>query len=202
MNVGSPGQDIRQSWCRHNRGVLAKYMSANGIQVFHAPLQTPEAIGRVERHGGIIKAMYRRVCSETQPVGIDQVNQVLTQCCRIKNSMHRVGGYSPSQWVLGTCPRGANSFMDEEGWADLGAIGDRIDPDSIFALQHKALLRNAQPIYENYGVGDIVCFRRDFMGKTQWSPASRVIGKEGDKKVWVLCENIPVLVDEKLEAGK
>ena len=77
----------------HNRGVLAKYMSANGIQVFHAPLQTPEAIGRVERHGGIIKAMYRRVCSETQPVGIDQVNQVLTQCCRIKNSMHRVGGY-------------------------------------------------------------------------------------------------------------
>ena len=199
----------------HNRGVLAKYMSANGIQVFHAPLQTPEAIGRVERHGGIIKAMYRRVCSETQPVGIDQVNQVLTQCCRIKNSMHRVGGYSPSQRVLGTCPRGAPSFMDEEGWTDLGAIGDRIDPDSIFALQHKArmeakkafveldcskrvqraLLRNAQPIYENYEVGDIVCFRRDFMGKTQWSPASRVIGKEGDKKVWVLCENTPVLVD-------
>ena len=31
--------------------------------------------------------------------------------------------------------------------------------------------------------------------RTPWSPASRVIGKEGDKKVWVLCENIPVLVD-------
>ena len=96
--------------------------------------------------------------------------------------------------------------MDEEGWTDLGTIRDRIDPDSIFALQHKArmdakkafveldcskrvqraLLRNAQPIYENYEVGDIVCFRRDFNG---------VIGKEGDKKVWVLCENIPVLVD-------
>ena len=59
----------------------------------------------------------------------------------------------------------------------------------------RALLRNAQPIYENYEVGGIVCFRRDFMGRTQWSPASRVIGKEGDKKVWVLCENIPVLVD-------
>ena len=31
----------------HNRGVLAQYMSAQGIQVYHAPLETPEAIGRV-----------------------------------------------------------------------------------------------------------------------------------------------------------
>ena len=86
--------------------------------------------------------------------------------------------------------------MDEEGWTDLGAIGNSIDPDSIFALQHKArmevkkafveldcskrvqkaLLRNAQPMYENYEIGVIVCFPRDFMKKTQWSPASRVIG--------------------------
>ncbi|CAJ1436960.1 unnamed protein product [Effrenium voratum] len=33
---------------------------------------------------------------------------------------------------------------------------------------------NAQPIYENYEVGDIVCFRRDFMGKTQWSQFPKV----------------------------
>ena len=37
----------------HNRGVRAQYMSAKGIQVYHAPLETPEAIGRVERHGGV-----------------------------------------------------------------------------------------------------------------------------------------------------
>ncbi|CAJ1338737.1 unnamed protein product, partial [Effrenium voratum] len=33
---------------------------------------------------------------------------------------------------------------------------------------------NAHPIYENYEVGDIVCFRRDFMGKTQWSQFPKV----------------------------
>ena len=32
---------------RHNRGVLQQYMSENGIQVHHAPLETPEQIGRV-----------------------------------------------------------------------------------------------------------------------------------------------------------
>ena len=48
-----------------------------------------------------------------------------------------------------------------------------------------------------YSVGDVVCFRRDNQpGKTTWSPASRVIGHEGNENqnVWVLCENIPVLV--------
>ena len=50
----------------HNRGVLAQYMSAQGIQVYHAPLETPEAIGRVERHGGVLKGMARKVVSQTQ----------------------------------------------------------------------------------------------------------------------------------------
>ena len=50
---------------------------------------------------------------------------------------------------------------------------------------------------QTYSVGDVVCFRRDNQpGKTTWSPASRVIGHEGNENqnVWVLCENIPVLV--------
>ena len=48
-----------------------------------------------------------------------------------------------------------------------------------------------------YSVGDVVCFRRDNQpGRTTCSPASRVIGHEGNENqnVWVLCENIPVLV--------
>ena len=42
----------------------------------------------------------------------------------------------------------------------------------------------------------MICFRRDNQGKTTWSPASRVIGHEGQhgENIWVLCENVPVLV--------
>ena len=61
----------------------------------------------------------------------------------------------------------------------------------------RALLRSAKPIPHTYSVGDVACFRRDNQpGKTTWSPASRVIGHEGNESqnVWVLCENIPVLV--------
>ena len=72
------------SWCGHpmnlmndrglhNRGVLAKYMDEHGIQVYHSPLEAPENIGRVERHGGIAKALFRKVSRETQPLGRGQL---------------------------------------------------------------------------------------------------------------------------------
>ena len=60
----------------HNRGVLAQYMSAQGIQVYHAPLETPEAIGRVERHGGVLMGMARKVISQTQARGESQIQSV------------------------------------------------------------------------------------------------------------------------------
>ena len=46
----------------HKRGALADYMS---IQVYHASLETPEPIGRVERHGSVLKGVARKVISQT-----------------------------------------------------------------------------------------------------------------------------------------
>ena len=199
----------------HNRGILAQYMGAHGVQVTHAPLETPEAIGRVERHGGVLKAMVRKTAAQVQAHGWQQMQQVLDEACLVKNSLLRQGGYSPAQWVLGRAPRELPSILSEDGHADLGAIQDSIDPESAFALQHqcraeakkafvqldtskrvqKALLRSAKPIPGEYRVGDVVTFRRTKAGKTTWSPASRIIGFEGREKeaVWLLCENVPVL---------
>ena len=200
----------------HNRGTLASWMAAHGVQVHHAPLETPEAIGRVERHGGVLKGMARKVVAQTQAVGWVDLQSVVDECCTTKNHLLRTGGYSPAQWVLGKAPKGVPSLVDEEGWADLGSIQDSLDPESKFALQHqaraeakkafvhmdtskrvqRALLRNAKPIPQTYAVGDVVTFRRDKSGKAVWSPASRVIGHEGSEQqdVWVLCGGIPVLV--------
>eukprot|EP00439_Symbiodinium_sp_Y106_P072081 s1917_g13.t1 len=112
----------------HNRIVLAQFCAAHGIQVSHAPLETPEAIGRVERHGGALKAKARKVVAQTQAVGQGQLQTVLDEFCLTKNSMLRHGGYSPSQWVLGKTPRGPPSFMEEE---DLGSLEDQANPESV-----------------------------------------------------------------------
>ena len=85
----------------HFRGVLYRYLSGHGVQVHTASLETPEAIGRVERHGGIGKAMYKQVCAETQCQGIEQIQTVLNEVCSIKNTTARHSELSPSQWVLG-----------------------------------------------------------------------------------------------------
>ena len=43
----------------HNRGVLQQYMDEHNIQVHHVPLESPESLGRVERHGGLLKALFQ-----------------------------------------------------------------------------------------------------------------------------------------------
>ena len=133
----------------------------------------------------------------------------------MKNDSARVGGFSPSQWVLGRAPRGVASLMSEEDHAQLGAIQARHDPSSIFALQHlarieaqkafvhldcsrrvqRALTRNASVFDREFNIGDLVTFRRDNQrGGTSWSPTCRVIGHENQKNIWLLCGNVPVLV--------
>ena len=214
------------SWCGHpvniacdrglhNRGVMKRYMDEHGIQVFHTPLESPENLGRVERHGGIVKSLFRKVCKETSAQGREQVEQVLLEVVATKNNSSRVGGFSPSQWVLGKGPRSDPSPLSEERFAELGAIEARHNPESIFALQHmarqeaqkafvhldcsarvsRALTRNASSFPREYAVGDLVTFRRDNQrGGTTWSPTSRVIGHEGERNLWLLCGNVPVLV--------
>ena len=199
----------------HMRGVLASYCAANGIQVKHAPLETPEAIGRVERHGGIAKALYRKVAAEVQPTDVEQVDRILAEVAQVKNNSTRHGGFSPAQWVLGRSHKTQPSLLGEQ-WSDLGVLQEQADPESIFALQQmarvearkafvyldtskrvqRAMLKNASPISMKYEVGDVVCYRRDNNadGGVRWSVASRVIGHEGERDVWVLCRNVPVLV--------
>ena len=95
----------------HSRGILAQYMSSQGFQVYHAPLETPEAIGRVEHHGGVLKGMARKVIAQTHARGEVEIQSVLDESCLTKNSLLRNGGYSPSQWVLDKAPREAPSLV-------------------------------------------------------------------------------------------
>ena len=61
----------------HNRGVLAQSTTP--------PLEIPEAIGRVERHGGVLKGMARKVISQTQGRGEVEIQSVLDESCLTKN---------------------------------------------------------------------------------------------------------------------
>ena len=90
--------------------------------ILNLPLETPAAIGKVERHGGILKAMVRKVVAHTETAGLADFEMLLQECTSTKNQLQRTNGYIASQWVLGKHPRMPGSVTDMSESADLGVI--------------------------------------------------------------------------------
>ena len=200
-----------------NRGAFAKGLRDRGVQIRTAGLESPEHIGRGERHGGIIKRTWRRVCRELHIHGKSACKVAMAHIVAEKNDYIRHGGFSPSQWVLGRKPRAVANLLDEDEFADLGAIAASMDGATAFgyqtAVRHEArkalihqdchrrvksaLLRNAAPLPGKYAAGDLVCYRINRVQgqagrvEPQWSSVSRIIGFD-NKTVWVVHGGVPV----------
>ena len=197
----------------HNRGAFATGLSQHGVVLRQAGLESPEHIGRCERHGGIIKRAYRRVCRQHHLQGKEQVKAAMTECQVAKNEFVRHGGFSPSQWVLGRQPRGIGHLLDEDELGQLGVLSGAMDPSTAFgrSIEYRhtarrayvqadtsrraraAVLRKSGPLPGKYSAGDLVCYRieRDSSGVPSWSGVSRIIGFDG-KTVWVTHRGVPV----------
>ena len=144
------------------------------------------------------------------------MNIVASETCATINELSRHGGISPAQWVLGRTPRySAGEQGDTETAGMIGAIQEREVPTTIFAkrmgLRHEAkkafmywdssqrvsnaLLRKSAPKAGDYNVGDLISFQRNEKSqgvqRNRWSPAARIIGFEGPKICWALCEGVP-----------
>ena len=103
----------------HNRGIFSSTATKNGVRFRVAGLESPEQIGRVERRGDILKKMMTKIIKETNAVGAEQIEMILTECLNACNELCRHGGFSPSQWVLGKFPRNPGSIHDEQEFADI-----------------------------------------------------------------------------------
>ena len=155
--------------------------------------------GKVERHGGFLKATLRRVAQESQIEGVDGIKEALSECVSVKNDLTRHHGYSPSQHVFGKAPRRPGSMLDDtEDLGTLEAMTDETSPfwtccqaraeakKAFLRLETskrvaKALAKNAAPVLYDYQIGDLFVYRRDNVpgvSGTVWSTTSRVIGKE------------------------
>ena len=133
----------------------------------------------------------------------------IAEAVSTKNNLSRNGGFSPSQWVFGTLPRGPGDQFDEQEFADLGPLQGQLEPGTAFARRAelrasarrafiredcgrrvaRAVLRKAAPLVGEYATGDIVCYRKEDQG---WSPACRLIGFDGNKTAWLICAGTPV----------
>jgi hypothetical protein len=106
----------------HNRGAFAANLSAAGVYIRQAGLESPEQIGRGERHGGMFKKSFKRVIHDNHVVGKREMSIAAMETLVTKNEFVKKGGFSPSQWVLGKLPRGVGQYLDEEEIGHLGKL--------------------------------------------------------------------------------
>ena len=151
-----------------------------------------------------MEGMIQRMTHELGLSGELQMREALAEALSTKNSQSRIKGFTPCRWVFGKLPREPGMASDEN--MDMGVIEAMADERHEFAKVNeireeaqkafikedlsrrvaKALLRKAAPINKEYGVGDLVCFKTEQSG---WSTASRVIGFEGPKIVWLTIKD-------------
>ena len=97
----------------HNRGVFVRILGKNGVYVRNIGLESPEHLGRGERHGGIIRTNMKKIIREHQITTKVHIKMAMADSLSEKNEYMRRGGFSPSQWVLGRAPRGVGHMLDE-----------------------------------------------------------------------------------------
>ena len=92
----------------HNRGVFARTLAQHGVLIRQAGVESPEQI------------VLKRMVIEHAVQGFDDIKIAIAEAVSTKNNLSRNGGFSPSQWVFGTLPRGPGDQFDEQEFADLG----------------------------------------------------------------------------------
>ena len=143
------------------------------VLILQAGVESTEQTGRVERHGGLFKAVVKRMITEHVVQGFDDMKIVIAEAVQHQEQPQL-------QWrdlATGT-------------WADLGPLQEQFEPGTAFARHAelrasarrafrredfgrrvaRAVLRKAAPLVGKYATGDIVCYRKEDQG---WSPACR-----------------------------
>ena len=196
----------------HNQGQVASLMRAHGIEVRQAARQAPWQIGRGERHGGILKAMIKRLITAHQLSGDMSISAAVTQSTAVKNSMYNHDGYVPSQWVLGRLPHDVTSLLGENEVEALSPQQETDDPETVYGklMQmrqwakecfiyldssqriRRAMLRQTHPIRGPYQMGDLVSYHR----RGRWYGPARVLSHEGKSSLWLVHGGMTLLVAE------
>ena len=192
----------------HNRGIFQSELEKLGARFVHIAAEARHQLGRTERHGGTLKRMASQVITASQAEGALEVQMAVTQAADVKNGLASLGGFTPSQWVLGRLPK--NGIFKHEDEEELVVFDE--DPHSTFNRRNlmretaraawmqedssrrvrAAMLRKGGSEEAVYKTGDFVAFMRRRGGGPKWYGPARVLVQEG-KNIWVLHGGVPII---------
>ena len=106
--------------------------SVEGSTLKVIPIDSPWKNGVTERHGGIAKQILYKLVDQMSVTDESVFQMCVAAAAQAKNSLSRVCGYSPVQWVLGKEPSTAFSVLDSPHQL---ACHDRLLRGGKFAIQ-------------------------------------------------------------------
>ena len=152
----------------HNRGVFLQWIKKQGIDVRDAGVESPEQIGRTERHGGLWKDIFKKVVTDKNVIGEAEMIATAVEVDNTKNELSRIGGFAPAQWVLGRLPRVPGSQFDEDEAFDLGALANTAGDGSDEFSRQSAIRASARTTFS-------IWRKNSASFATQSCPAARTI---------------------------
>eukprot|EP00435_Cladocopium_sp_Y103_P040884 s349_g11.t1 len=206
--AGFPERGVVADRAKPFLSALAADVADHGCTFNTAAKASPWQIGQIERHGGLWKETFRRVCWAQQVHGRQEVVLTTAAVNQAKNALIRKGGFSPAQWVLGRDVRIPAALCDDQEVMRVGAQALAATPNSTFYRKtelrmaareaftksftsdalRRAELRQIRPSRGPFLPGMYVFYydasERD-PSPNCWRGIARVIGKEGSSTVWI-----------------
>ena len=166
---------------REFRGGFSRLCAEAGVVVFRAAARAPWQQGRVERHGGLMKAMLEKGREDMPPTSREELGALLHACEAAKNRFSNRSGFSPTQRQIGHWPRMPSSLLSDEAidpaLQSQGHTDEfertlemrRVAQDAFMKLSSReaaARALKARPrVQENYKSGDLVYVYRTLRRK-------------------------------------
>ena len=215
--AGFPERGVVTDRAKYFLADFAEEIASHGCHFDTAAKAAPWQIGQVERHGGLWKETFRKLCWDQQISSYDEVLWATSATNQAKNSLVRKAGFSPAQWVLGKDVRLPASLADEDEVGRVGAQALADTPGTRFHRKNqirmaaresftkaansdairRAELRQVRPSRGPFPVGTYVFYydaANKQPGPNCWRGIARVVGREGQSTIWLSHRGILIAV--------
>ena len=204
--AGAPTELFVDAGKELNSREFSQFVQERGIRCTTIAVEAHWQMGKIERHGGFLQTMLKKIDLEETVHSYEQLQKVLTQCTNAKNALSIRRGYAPEVIVFGKHARLPGSILSDESRPSHEALLQ--DEEEIAPSQFREMLRLRQlarkafheadndsalrrafnrrstPHRNHYDPGEWIMIWRNSIRGGAWFGPTKVIIQEGQDVVW------------------
>ena len=206
--AGAPEELVVDAASEMNSDVFQEFSKQRNIRCTTIAPEAHWQNGKIERHGGFLQEMLKKVDAEENINDYETLQSALNQCTRAKNTISIRHGYTPEMIVFGKHTRLPGSILGDECIPSHEAAAENLESatesakkfrdmlrmreiagrafhnaDNCEALR-RAVLRRSNPHRGIHEPGSWVMIWRNSISGGTWLGPMKVVIQEGNHTVW------------------